>query len=304
MTYVIGVDAGGSHTEAAVSDVRLSHPTRARGGPGNLTPDSVHTAATAITSTAHQARDSAGYVDAAVAVVVGAAGSGNPSLRDELVSRLVSTGIARIVRVVSDAEIALEGAFPDRAGILLASGTGSIALARDAEGSIHRVGGYGSRIGDEGSGYAIAREGISGALQSLDGRIAPTRLLDDLEGYVRQRHGLDLVRFAQEATVESIADLCPIVLAAADAGDGTAQEVVRRAVKALIAHVAALRQKLPPHNDVPVAFVGGVLGPESGVRLQVERDLPAIVSGTTLSSDPVDPVMGALRLAVRLSAEN
>ncbi|HRY29613.1 MAG TPA: BadF/BadG/BcrA/BcrD ATPase family protein [Elusimicrobiota bacterium] len=73
--------------------------------------------------------------------------------------------LAERVWVISDVELAFEGAFtplrgrPGRSrGILLSAGTGSIAFGRDERGRAARAGGMGPRRGDEGSGYWMGRE--------------------------------------------------------------------------------------------------------------------------------------------------
>ena len=63
-------------------------------------------------------------------------------------------------RVESDARIALEGSFSGKEGSILIAGTGSIMFGKDEAGEIHRVGGFGRYIGDEGSGYRIRKNRI------------------------------------------------------------------------------------------------------------------------------------------------
>ena len=46
----------------------------------------------------------------------------------------------------------LEGAFSGEPGSLLIAGTGSMIFGKDKNNQIHRVGGFGKLIGDEGSG--------------------------------------------------------------------------------------------------------------------------------------------------------
>src|SRR5581483_4877293 len=81
-------------------------------------------------------------------------------------------------RVLNDVDAAQIGAFAGGPGILILAGTGSMAWARDASGRSHRVGGWGEVIGDEGSGNWIGHRVLGLVSQSLDGRAAPTRLVD------------------------------------------------------------------------------------------------------------------------------
>src|SRR5438445_6123055 len=52
----------------------------------------------------------------------------------------------------------LSMAFADGTGIIVSAGTGSIAYARDPAGQLHRAGGYGWQLGDEGGGYWLDRK--------------------------------------------------------------------------------------------------------------------------------------------------
>ena len=113
-------------------------------------------------------------------LVVGIAGAGDPELRARPTHELVELGLASAIQVVADAELQLEAAFSRlQPGIVVVGGTGSIALARDAHGTIHRSGGLGFRFSDEGGGYDIGRAAVQAVLQAADGR-GPQTILTDL----------------------------------------------------------------------------------------------------------------------------
>ena len=84
------------------------------------------------------------------------------------------TAIARSVlgleaEVVNDVAVAYEGALGGAEGVLLLSGTGSMAWARGPAGVV-RSGGWGDVFGDEGSAYWIGREALTLVSRHLDGR--------------------------------------------------------------------------------------------------------------------------------------
>jgi len=79
-------------------------------------------------------------------------------------------------RVFNDVDAAHLGAFAGRPGILILSGTGSMAWGRNSAGVSSRVGGWGDVIGDEGSSYWIGKAALGLVSQSFDGRAAPTML--------------------------------------------------------------------------------------------------------------------------------
>jgi N-acetylglucosamine kinase-like BadF-type ATPase len=60
-----------------------------------------------------------------------------------------------------DMDIAYRAAFAPGEGYLVYAGTGSIAAYMDAHANLHRFGGRGGVLGDEGGGYWIAREALA-----------------------------------------------------------------------------------------------------------------------------------------------
>src|SRR2546423_11455186 len=81
---------------------------------------------------------------------------------------------------MADGEVALSTAFADGAGIIVSAGTGSIAYARDAAGQLHRCGGYGWQLGDEGGGYWLGRRALDAAARARDGPGEGSTLLPPL----------------------------------------------------------------------------------------------------------------------------
>ena len=91
------------------------------------------------------------------AICLGIAGVDRAS--DEAVVRSIMSriGYKAHILVVNDALIALQAGVGDAAGIVIVSGTGSIAYGRNDRGEASRAGGWGYVLGDEGSGYWIGR---------------------------------------------------------------------------------------------------------------------------------------------------
>jgi glucosamine kinase len=83
----------------------------------------------------------------------------------------------------SDIAMLARVAFAPGQGVVVVAGTGSVAVHRDAQGRLHRVGGRGGLLGDEGSGYAIAREALAAVWRHEDdepGFIARSALAQEL----------------------------------------------------------------------------------------------------------------------------
>ena len=287
---VIGADAGGTKTATAVwRDGTLV--ARGSGGPGAVRPGRALAAASAIIDACRQAL-SAVRLARGDALVVGAAGVGRPSERDELAQALRAEGLCDRVVVVTDIELVLAAAFDHGPGIALAAGTGSIAVARSPGGTLLRSGGHGWQMGDEGSGYAIGRAALAAVSRAQDGRGPATALAALLPGAARVPDFDALVSWAANATPAQVASLAPAVLGAAD--DAVAAGIVSTAAGELATLVTSLRARAAQPGPVPVAFAGSLLAQES-FRAKVSAALSA-VDGVDVRDGVVQPLEGAPHL--------
>ena len=72
--------------------------------------------------------------------------------------------------IVNDALIALVAGAGASPGVVVISGTGSIAYGVSHHGVAARAGGWGPTLGDEGSGYWIGRRALAAVMRDADGR--------------------------------------------------------------------------------------------------------------------------------------
>jgi N-acetylglucosamine kinase-like BadF-type ATPase len=297
VTVVVGVDAGASHTDAVVTDETLATVGRASGPPGSVGVAGLRAATTAITQAIQTAIDRAGNPPVGT-VVVGAAGAGREEERAALERGLVSVlGPAVRIRVTTDALIALEDAFEGESGILVAAGTGSIAVARDRSGAVHRAGGYGYQFGDDAGGYALVRHALGAVARAADGRGSPTALEDRFLRAAGGRWFDDLVRWVQRGGYREVASLAPIVCELALARDGAAQAAVDHVCRELASHVVALARHFDEHRPLPLAFSGSLLSAGSPVRQGLAKRVRDAFPHVSPLDRPVDPARGAARMA-------
>lgn len=303
MRLLVGVDAGASHTEAVVADQALRVLGRRRGAPGAVRSGCAAAAARAIGDTVRAAMEQAGLTAPPDAVVIGAAGAGSEETRGELSEALVrALGAQPTIRVTTDAAIALEAAFEEGPGIVLVAGSGSIAYARDARGGAWRAGGLGRDVGDEGSGYALARAALGVVQRAADGRAPETELTDRLMRASGTDSAAALDAWARQAAAHEVAALARPVCDAAVAGDGVARRLVEQAGRDLALHVAALVGRFQQDEAVRVALAGGLIRSGSPVREVLTGALAQNAPRIRVCEEEVDPPLGALRMAARLVA--
>ena len=171
---VLGIDVGGTKTVCLLADddERVIAEAREEGanlqGAGELALEKV------LHSVMEKTLEGTGVIPSAICL--GIAGVDRAS--DEAVVRSIMSRIGYKARllIVNDALIALQAGVGDAAGIVIVSGTGSIAYGRNDQGEASRAGGWGYVLGDEGSGYWIGRLALRAVVRHADGRGRVTSL--------------------------------------------------------------------------------------------------------------------------------
>lgn len=297
----VGVDAGGTAFRALVVGPDGAELSRGQVPSARWIAGLPGPAITAIRAVVEQACARAEVELPVPSLWAGMAGAGREAVRAELEAALARSGIARRVGVGTDVEAAFEDAFRSGPGILLMSGTGSIAYGRADDGREARVGGWGSLLGDEGSGYAIGVEAMRRVARSVDGRGPRTALGGRVLARLRLNEPEELIPWSSAAPRSEIAALVPEVEAAAASGDEVAGQILVQAVAELEVHVLTLLASLGPWAHPPtVALGGGLLQPDGPLRRPMERVLRS--HGLPGLDRALDPTRGAARRAADQAA--
>lgn len=292
--YQLGLDIGGSKTQlllACGNDIvaDLRGPSANPASVGLV--EATHRLQTLFERLNHDHEIDLDLIDSAC---VGAAGVDTPEQADRIAGVLAGSFPRAQVRVVHDTALLLAAAGVGT-GIALIAGTGSVAWGRAADGREARAGGWGYVLGDDGSGYGIARAGVRHALGRLDAGLAPDPLSIALAaGCGLDRPGLLLDHFYAHPERRYWAEQSRIVVELAEAGDASALALVGEAVTALAALVERVSLRLAVAG--PVILAGGVLVHQPLVR-RLLADRLATVGITDLRVLCVDPALGAVRLA-------
>lgn len=207
------------------------------------------------------------------AAVCAMAGVGDVATSQAIAAGVRARGITFPVAVVGDVLAAAAAGLADGPGVLVWAGTGSFAIARARDGELHRVGGRGFLLGDQGSGYDLVRRAAAAVLLAIDDLGPATALTDELTRAFGAPAPQRLGAVLQRATSGEVAARLPVVLAVAAAGDPVAVEVLAEGVDALaMLATAALRRAGLDWPELPVAVGGGVLtGADGLAELLAER---------------------------------
>ena len=297
MRYVLGIDAGGTKTVGLLAgeDGRVVAEARSTGAnlqtQGELEVEKVF----------DHIIETLGRDHPISAVCLGIAGVDRPHDENVIRSILRRLGHRERVRVVNDAAVALVAGAPERVGIVVLAGTGSIAFGADPAGHTARSGGYGFLLADEGSGYWLGHQILRAAVRSADGRGPKTRL----EGLVFDAFQVstvaDLIPHVYEKGLPKarIAALAPLVEHARAAGDETAVGLLEQAGQELALAARSVHSQLDFAGQAfPVVLAGGVFkaAPTLPEALARHLDLP----GARPAPLTLEPAMGAVFLALDL----
>jgi len=308
-TYLLGVDAGGTHTVCPLADDTQHILGRGEAGPANMMAVGLVAAAAAVREAVGQAWRAAGRAPRPAAVAcIGMSGAGRLRDRQALAGALPPYGLARRAVIVSDALIALAAGSPRAVGVVVIAGTGAIAWGRNRAGEERRASGWGYILGDEGSAFDIGLAALRAVARAHDGCGQPTLLTALILEHWRLSQPEDLrsiVYSAPSYRRPEVAALAPIVEQAARQGDVAALDIYACAAEELALAAKAVIGSLGMQAEpVDIVLSGGVY---NAGDLIVEPFLRA-VREVAPRAQPIrleqEPAMGAVHLAAQYRAEH
>ncbi len=296
MVNVIGIDAGGTKTVGLLADASGQVRTKAVAGGANLL---VH-GELSVEKTIYEILERLDVPGPISALCIGIAGVDRPEDRELVRHLLRRLGVRERVRIENDALVALVAGAPAGIGIVVVSGTGSIAYGADPAGGTARSGGWGYLLGDEGSAFWLGHAAVRLGIRAADGRGPETslyeRICDKLE--VDVLDGLVAWFYDQELSRNRVAALASLVEEAAADGDQAAGELLDHAAGHLAAAARAVERQLEFDGDYPLVLAGGVFRacPSLYERLETRLELPR----ARVVRLKAEPATGAVTLALEL----
>ncbi|MEK5060850.1 hypothetical protein BK126_23320 [Paenibacillus sp. FSL H7-0326] len=205
------------------------------------------------------------------------------------------------ITVCTEGEISLMAASGEHTGVLVIAGTGSIVYGFTREGSIHRAGGWGHLLGDEGSGYQIGLQTLQGIMRSYD-RITPPTLLTSLVQEACQLNEITELRtfiYQQPFSKKSIASYAKLCIRAAEEGDPLAISILRSQAASLADTTTALLYSHPDLQQETVAATGSIFLYSSIYRTHYKECLSKIFPHLHMVTGSADrpPAYGAALIA-------
>lgn len=297
---LIGVDAGGTSTKALALDLKTGERRTARAEGANWTvhgPDLCRERLGAAVSEA-----AAGRPIHSLALCIAGYFPPDHAEAANAWARAAWPDVSHL-SIQPDVHAAWAGAFGGEPGIVVISGTGSIAYGRNVAGKEARAGGWGPLFSDEGSAYQIGLRTLHMAASYADwSGLQPEP--DELYRVLMERWpelGSDLVTWLRGIyrarwEREQIAELGGFVAQQADCGQPSALTVMAMAARDLVELAEKVNFNLKIAR-APVALQGGIGGRCSYLQSMFARLSKRLRLGFELRPPLLSGLEGAVILA-------
>lgn len=292
MKYILGIDSGATKSEVVLYPLNGGKTISKKYPSINI---SVLGIDEAVKRLVYIAKDVQRKVKkgSIISAAAGIAGARYESHRKKLAQALNKALGIRTAKILSDSDIAFASAFDEdehSCGILIA-GTGSILYYRHKNGDMVNIGGWGRHIGDEGSGYWIAREALYRVTQQYDGRHKPTML----SSVLKKEFGIDSDNIVKEVYHNGfeISQLTRHVFTCAEKGDRVSKEIIQLAAENLLTHFIPLKNKAGR-----IALMGSLFSEEKLLNKYLSRLTKEKFGNIKLIKPKHRPVWGAVKIAM------
>jgi len=295
--YVIGIDGGGTKTEAALADFKGNILKLTKTGSSSPRNVGINKVVENIIKGIEKVRKGKKVNSIFV---------GMPAVEEEYKSKkeIIKKEILKRLKdfkgklmIGSDQLVAFRSGTDKKDGIVLISGTGCVCHGWQ-EKKEAKTSGWGW-LADEGSGFWTGQKGFQAVLKELDGRGPKTIITKILfkEWKIKNKNDL-LNKVYLNFSIRQISLISKLVDRAANKGDEVAKDVMAKAGKELAQSAIAVIKKLNFQNEkFSIVLVGGMFDSKT-VSYFFKREVKKIAKKTQFLRPKVGPVIGAVKLAI------
>jgi len=290
--YVIGVDGGGTKTEAALANFEGKILKLVRTGPSNPRNVGIEQCIFNISEAIKKLKK--GKKISAIFI-------GSPALEEEFKSMkkkiLRRLNFKEKIKIGSDQIVAFKSGTDEKDGIVLISGTGCVCHGWK-NGKEAKTSGWGW-LDDEGSGFWAGQKGFQAVFKELDERGPKTKITKLIfkEWKLKNKENL-LRKIYSKDSILKISLISRIVDKAANRGDRIAKNIMIEAGQELAESAITIIKKLNFKNEkFPLVLVGGMFDSKTVLKT-VKKEIKKVAHKAKFIQPRVEPVIGAIKLAI------
>lgn len=273
MNYIIGVDCGGTKTEAVAYDSQTGQEiAKVIGGFGNIVVDyevGISNIKNVVLNLFKKVEK-----NKCLELVFGIAGIDTGGLKEKVLTDLKEIYAGRIV-LINDGQLAHYAILKGKDGITLTAGTGSVVLG--LKGDVwYRVGGWGHLFGDKGSAYWIAKQAVIKSLEEHDDNLLPSEMTLSIFTYFQVKDVFELTKKLYQLSKGEVATITQIVAKLAAENNKDACLILNQAGDDLARQVVQMTKKFPLMSGQEVFEIGlngGVIEKNENVLQSFKKHL-------------------------------
>ena len=296
--FFFGIDGGGTKTVGLLADQAGHILAKAEAGASNYHAVGEQQTKQVLSDVVSQLIADADAALESVTCCLGLAGVA--SLVDrKVVGRICDEiGMPENRILTHDARIALVGGAEELSGVIIIAGTGSIVYGAGTAGREAEAGGWGHLLGDEGSGYDIARRALQAVSRAADGRGVPTQLSALMLDALEFSHPRNLIPWIHSVGKDKVAQLAGVVFDAANANDSVAQSILDEAADELALAARVVIDKLGFDQPFNLVLSGGIFSHQPTFVASLRSRLRNITPHARVCLPKREPAYGAVLLGM------
>ena len=300
----IGIDGGGTKTVGLLADQAGRILAKAESGGSNYHAVGEEQTKRVLADVTSQLIADADTALESCACCLGLAGVASPVDRTVIGRICDEIGLPENRILTHDARIALVGGAEELSGVIIIAGTGSIVYGTDTAGREAEAGGWGHLLGDEGSGYDIARRAFQAVARAADGRGVPTRLSSLMLNALGFSHPRVLIPWIHSVSKDKVAQLASAVFDAANANDPIAQKILDETADELALAARVVIGKLGFSQPFNLVLSGGIFTHQPTFVASLRSRLQGLALDVRVCLPKHEPAYGAVLLAISQFGRN
>ncbi len=200
--------------------------------------------------------------------------------------------------IINDAVLALVNGTDQENAIVLISGTGSNCYGENKAGDMAKAGGWDYLLSDEGSGYELGRQVLRAAAKSYDGRGDKSLLEDLVLDYFSVEAIPDLKSkvYYPHLGKPEISGVSKLLFKAMDKNDAIALEIFNQAAAELWLMVKTVAEKLDLQQEKFDLVLSGSMAKSAATVRYIQQQLQEFNSEADLVLPKRSPVYGGIKL--------